>query len=72
MPCRMVWWLRANFSFQSYTILTRSYIIPGSLTLSLQEKGKKKDAHEARCMVNLAPRIFYLSPSREEEREPWE
>ena len=24
------------------------------------------------CKVNLVPRIFYLSPSREEEREPWE
>ena len=28
--------------------------------------------HGERCMVNLVPRIFYLSPSREEEREPWE
>ena len=24
------------------------------------------------CKVNLVPRIFYLSPSKEEEREPWE
>ena len=49
--------------------------------LSLEEK-EKKDTCEAcvrkgekghmwgMCKVNLVPRIFYLSPSREEEREP--
>ena len=64
MPCRMVWWWTANFSLQSYTILTRSYITPRSLTLSLKEK-EKKDACEACVRSTSFPRF---SSSREGER----
>ena len=72
MPCRMVWWWRANFSFQSYTILTRSYIIPGSLTLSLEEK-EKKDTCEACVRSTSFPGFsLFLPRGRKREREPWE
>ena len=67
MPCRMVWWWRANFSFQSYTIWTRSYIIPGSLMLSLEEK-EKKDTCEA-CVRSTSLPGFSLLLSRRRKRE---
>ena len=70
MPCRMVWWWRANFSFQGYTIWTRSYIIPGSLMLSLEEK-EKKDTCEARVRSTSFPGFSLFLP-RGRKREPWE
>ena len=69
MPCRMVWWWRANFSFQGYTIWTRSYIIPGSLMLSLEEK-QKKEACEVCVRSASFPGFSLFLPRRRKRENP--
>ena len=69
MPCRMVWWWRANFSFQGYTIWTRSYIIPGSLMLSLEEK-EKKEACEVCVRSASFPGFSLFLPRRRKRENP--
>ena len=70
MPWRMVCWWRANFSFQSYTILTRSYIIPGSLMLSLELKGEKKTHMGHGVWRTSFPGFFIFLPRGTKRENP--